>query len=151
MARVATLETKVASLESAVADLKKADSEFSSKLAILENSIKQNQDAMICNYHKPDQAPSKTKIVSISQIDGLRRVPVAEAKMGDIIRFSGADAEHLCSDVTVKNLFIQGELVTDENVLDNPSTLIGKNTENIRFTSDGTLPESIAALMAQHD
>ena len=58
---------------------------------IERGSIKQNQDAMICNYHKPDQAPSKTKIVSISQIDGLRRVPVAEAKMGDIICFSGAE------------------------------------------------------------
>lgn len=57
----------------------------------------------------------------------------------------------LCSNVTVNNLFILGEPVTDETVLDNPSTLIGKNTENIRFTSDGTLPESIAALMAQHD
>ena len=58
---------------------------------IERGSIKQNQDAMICNFHKPDQAPAKTKIVSISQIDGLRRVPVTEAKMGDIICFSGAE------------------------------------------------------------
>ena len=58
---------------------------------IERGSIKQNQDAMICNFHKPDQAPVKTKIVSISQIDGLRRVPVTEAKMGDIICFSGAE------------------------------------------------------------
>ncbi len=50
-----------------------------------------NQEAMICNYHDKDKAPKKTKIVSISQIDGLTRVPVTEAKMGDIICFSGAE------------------------------------------------------------
>jgi len=58
---------------------------------IERGSIKQNQDVMICNYFKPDEAPVKAKIVSISQIEGLRRVPVTEAKMGDIICFSGAE------------------------------------------------------------
>ncbi len=53
--------------------------------------IRQNQEAMICNYHDKDTAPKKTKIVSISQIDGLRRIPVTEAKVGDIICFSGAE------------------------------------------------------------
>ena len=53
--------------------------------------IRQNQEAMICNFHDTEKAPKKTKIVSISQIDGLRRVPVTEAKMGDIICFSGAE------------------------------------------------------------
>lgn len=53
--------------------------------------IRQNQEAMICNYHDKNTAPKKTKIVSISQIDGLRRIPVTEAKMGDIICFSGAE------------------------------------------------------------
>ncbi|MBQ0124965.1 MAG: translational GTPase TypA [Clostridiales bacterium] len=51
--------------------------------------IKQNQEAVLCNYHDPDKK-KKTKIVSISQIDGLSRVPVTEAKMGDIICISGA-------------------------------------------------------------
>ena len=58
---------------------------------IERGSIKQNQDVMICNYFKPEEAPVKAKIVSISQIEGLRRVPVTEAKMGDIICFSGAE------------------------------------------------------------
>lgn len=53
--------------------------------------IRQNQEAMICNYHDTDKTPKRTKIVSINQIDGLRRVPVEEAKMGDIICFSGAE------------------------------------------------------------
>lgn len=54
--------------------------------------IRQNQEAVICNFHDRERAPKKTKIVSISQIDGLRRVPVTEAKMGDIICFSGAES-----------------------------------------------------------
>ncbi len=52
--------------------------------------IKQNQDAYICNYHTGG-APKRTKIVSLYQIDGLVRVPVTEAKMGDIVCFSGAE------------------------------------------------------------
>ena len=52
--------------------------------------IKQNQEAMICNYH--DEGKKKrTKIVALFQIDGLVRVPVEEAKMGDIVCFSGAE------------------------------------------------------------
>ena len=53
--------------------------------------IRQKQEAMICNYHDKENPPKKTKIVSISQIDGLRRIPVTEAKVGDIICFSGAE------------------------------------------------------------
>ncbi|MBQ8862859.1 MAG: translational GTPase TypA, partial [Clostridia bacterium] len=67
---------------------------------IERGSIKQNQDAMICNYFKPDATPVKTKIVSISQIDGLRRVPVTEAKMGDIICFSGAESISIGDTIT---------------------------------------------------
>ena len=52
--------------------------------------IKQNQDAYICNYHTGG-APKRTKIVSLYQIDGLVRVPVTDAKMGDIVCFSGAE------------------------------------------------------------
>ncbi len=56
--------------------------------------IKQNQDALVCNYHS-DSAPKRVRIVSIYQIDGLQRVPVPEAQIGDIIAFSGA------SDITI--------------------------------------------------
>ena len=52
--------------------------------------IKQNQEAMICNFH--DEGKKKrTKIVALFQIDGLLRVPVEEAKVGDIVCFSGAE------------------------------------------------------------
>ncbi len=56
---------------------------------IERGTIKQNQDALVCNYHS-GSAPKRVRIVSIYQIDGLQRVPVEEAKMGDIIAFSGA-------------------------------------------------------------
>ncbi len=52
--------------------------------------IKQNQDAYICNYHTGG-APKRMKVVALFQIDGLVRVPVTEAKMGDIVCFSGAE------------------------------------------------------------
>ncbi len=61
--------------------------------------IKQNQEVMISNYHS-DAAPKKAKIVSLSQIDGLGRVPVTEARMGDIVCFSGAENINIGDTVT---------------------------------------------------
>ncbi len=56
---------------------------------IERGELRQNQDALICNYHAGG-TPKRTKIVSIYQIDGLTRVPVEAARMGDIVCFSGA-------------------------------------------------------------
>ena len=53
--------------------------------------IKQNQDVYITNYHTPDAAPKRSRIVSLYQIDGLGRQPVNEAKIGDIVCFSGVE------------------------------------------------------------
>lgn len=57
---------------------------------IERGSIKQNQDVLICNYHSKS-TPRRTRIVSIYQIDGLTRVPVESASMGDIVCFSGTE------------------------------------------------------------
>ncbi len=57
---------------------------------IERGTIKVNQDVAICNFHRPDEKPRRTKIVSLYQIDGLLRVPVESAKVGDIVCFSGA-------------------------------------------------------------
>ena len=57
---------------------------------IERGTIKVNQDVAICNFHRPDEKPRRTKIVSLYQIDGLLRVPVETAKVGDIVCFSGA-------------------------------------------------------------
>ena len=57
---------------------------------IERGSIRVNQDAYLCNYHN-DAPPKRIKIVALFQIDGLVRVPVDTAKMGDIVCFSGAE------------------------------------------------------------
>ncbi len=57
---------------------------------IERGSIRANQEAYICNYHTGG-APKRTKIVALFQIDGLVRVPVESANMGDIVCFSGAE------------------------------------------------------------
>ncbi len=54
-------------------------------------TIKQNQEVAICNYHNPDATPVRTRIVSLHQFDGLARVPCAQATVGDIVCFSGAE------------------------------------------------------------
>ena len=58
---------------------------------IERGTLKVGQEAMICNYHSPDEKPRRTKIVSLYQIDGLGRSPVETAQMGDIVCFSGAE------------------------------------------------------------
>ena len=57
---------------------------------IERGSIRANQEAYICNYHTGG-APKRTKIVALFAIDGLVRVPVESATMGDIVCFSGAE------------------------------------------------------------
>ncbi len=53
--------------------------------------IRQNQEVAICNYHTPDQAPVRSRVISMYQFDGLRREECTEAQVGDIICFSGAE------------------------------------------------------------
>ena len=50
--------------------------------------LKQGQGVSICNYHG-DGKSRPSKIVSIYQFDGLKRIPVTEAKVGDIVCFHG--------------------------------------------------------------
>ena len=58
---------------------------------IERGTVKVGEDVMITNYHNPDAQPKKTRIVSLYQFDGLTRDPVDQAKMGDIVCFSGAE------------------------------------------------------------
>ena len=66
---------------------------------IERGSIRVNQDAYLCNYHN-DAPPKRIKIVALFQIDGLVRVPVETAKMGDIVCFSGAESITIGDTVT---------------------------------------------------
>ena len=69
---------------------------------IERGSIKKNQDAYICNYHT-GATPKRTKIVAIFQIDGLVRTPVDEARVGDIVCFSGAETITIGDTITSLN------------------------------------------------
>lgn len=52
--------------------------------------IKVNQDVMVADFHNL-KTPYKGRIVSLSQIQGLKRVPTEMAEMGDIVIFSGIE------------------------------------------------------------
>ena len=53
-------------------------------------TIKQGQEVMISNFHSK-AAPKRAKIISLYQINGLGRVQVESARIGDIVCFSGAE------------------------------------------------------------
>lgn len=69
--------------------------------------IKQNQEVMVCDYHN-NTAPFRSRIVSLYQFDGLDKVPVTEASMGDIVCFSGIEGvtigQTICSTTCVEPL-----------------------------------------------
>lgn len=70
-------------------------------------TIKVNQDVTICDYHDT-KPPYKGRIVSLNQIEGLKRAPVDEAKVGDIVIFSGIEkitiGDTLCEPSTIEPL-----------------------------------------------
>lgn len=84
-------------------------------------SLKTGQDAVIASFHG-DFTPYKTRIVTLMQIDGLKRVPVDSAKVGDIICFSGSE-----------NVTIGDTLCSPEKVEPIPFMKIGEPTLEMRF------------------
>lgn len=55
---------------------------------IERGQIKQNQDVIVADFHET-RTPYKGRIVSLNQIEGLKRIPVDTASVGDIVMFSG--------------------------------------------------------------
>lgn len=66
--------------------------------------LRQNEDVSICNYHDPN-AVRKAKVVSIHQIEGLKRIPVKTAYPGDIVCFSG------CEDISIGDTVVNAECI----------------------------------------
>ena len=52
--------------------------------------IRQNQEVSVCDYHNTT-VPFKSKIVSLYTFEGLNKVPVEQATVGDIVCFSGIE------------------------------------------------------------
>lgn len=52
--------------------------------------IKQNAEVSVCDFNN-SATTFKSKIVSLYQFEGLKKTPVNEAKMGDIVCFSGIE------------------------------------------------------------
>ncbi|MBO4229822.1 MAG: translational GTPase TypA [Clostridia bacterium] len=50
-----------------------------------------NEEVSICNWHNPNLS-SKARLQALYQIDGLRRIPVESATVGDIVCFSGCES-----------------------------------------------------------
>ena len=93
--------------------------------------LKQGQNVAICNYHDPAKS-HPGKIVSIYQFDGLKRVPTAEATVGDIVCFSGCEditiGDTICSPAKVEPLeFVKvGEPTMEMTISVNDSPFAGK-------------------------
>ena len=93
--------------------------------------IKQGQNVAVCNWHEPGKS-HPSKIVSIYQFDGLKRVPVESAMMGDIICFSGCEditiGDTVCSPAAVEPLeFVKvGEPTMEMTFAVNDSPFAGK-------------------------
>lgn len=62
--------------------------------------VRQNEELAVCNFHDPE-GKRKGRIQALFSIEGLNRVPVSEARVGDIVCFSGIEnvtiGETLCS------------------------------------------------------
>ena len=53
---------------------------------IERGQINVNQEVVLCDYHNPELR-QKGRVASLFQIEGLKRVPVENAKVGDIVCF----------------------------------------------------------------
>lgn len=64
--------------------------------------MKVNQEVMVCD-HLGRNEPYKSKVVSLYQFEGLNRVPVEEAAVGDIVCFSGIEGITIGQTITSVN------------------------------------------------
>ena len=97
---------------------------------IERGSVKVNQEVMVCDYH--GLSPYKGKIVTLFQIEGLKRTPVTEAKVGDIVCFSGIEnitiGNTVCSTIKIDPIpFVKiGEPTIEMNFSVNDSPFAGR-------------------------
>ena len=88
---------------------------------IERGSVRVNQEVMVCDYH--GLSPYKSKIVTLFQIEGLKRTPVTEAKVGDIVCFSG-----------IENITIGNTVCATTKIDPVPFVQIGEPTIEMNFS-----------------
>ncbi len=89
------------------------------------------KEVVVCDYHS-GISPYKSKIVNLFQIEGLKRVPVESAKVGDIVCFSGIEnitiGNTICAPTKIEPIpFVKiGEPTIEMNFSVNDSPFAGK-------------------------
>lgn len=89
---------------------------------IERGQINVNQEVVLCDYHNPELR-QKGRVASLFQIEGLKRVPVENAKVGDIVCFSG-----------IENIFIGNTLCPPSDVEPVPFVKISEPTVEMTFS-----------------
>ncbi len=89
---------------------------------IERGTIKLNQEAALVNHHNKDLF-SKSRIASLFQIEGLKRVPCESASIGDIVCMSGFE-----------NIFIGDTITSTQNIEAVPFVKIGEPTVEMTFS-----------------
>ncbi len=57
---------------------------------ITQGSIKEGQNVVVCNFYEPEKK-QKAKIVSLFVFEGLKRTPVKQAEIGEIVCVAGLE------------------------------------------------------------
>lgn len=98
---------------------------------IERGSVDMAKEVIVCDYHS-GISPYKSKIVNMFQIEGLKRVPVEKANVGDIVCFSGIEkitiGNTICSPSKIDPVpFVKiGEPTIEMNFCVNDSPFAGK-------------------------
>jgi len=108
--------------------------EYVGKLAVGKLSrgqIKVGQSVVLCNYHDEKKA-TRAKVVSLFVFEGLKKVPVESAKMGDIVCIAGLEGvqigDTICDSAVVEPIeFVKiAEPSVEMTFMVNDSPLAGK-------------------------
>ena len=98
---------------------------------IERGEVNMAEEVIVCDYHS-GISPYKSKVVNLFQIEGLKRVPVENAKVGDIVCFSGIEnitiGNTICSTAKIEPVpFVKiGEPTIEMNFMVNDSPFAGK-------------------------
>ena len=88
---------------------------------IERGTVKVGEEVMVCDY--TGISPYKSKVVTLFQIEGLKRVSVDEAQVGDIVCFSG-----------IENITIGNTLCVPSKIDPVPFVKIGEPTIEMNFS-----------------